>query len=102
VLGGKEIEYFGHTGSENLPERIGTLVEFLLARVEVRYEIAGGAATVPERVKTARREIIRRLEELPTDAPGTEQLINDLDEMFLVVQVYSYPPRSCFLRATKF
>ena len=28
---------------------------------------------------------------MPVDAPEAEQLISDLDEMFLVVQAYSYP-----------
>ena len=91
LLALKEIEFFGRTSSGSLPERIGTLIEFLLARVEVRYDIAGAATTVPERVKAARREIIRRLEEMPADALETEQLISDLDEMFVVVQAYSYP-----------
>ena len=59
--------------------------------MEARYSITGGATTVPERVKAARREMIRRLEEMPAESPETEQLINDLDEMFLVVQAYSYP-----------
>ncbi len=66
-------------------------IEFLLSRVEAQYDIAGVAKTVPERVKAARREIIRRLDEMPTGALGIEQLTNHLDDMFLVVQAYSYP-----------
>jgi hypothetical protein len=91
LLALKEIEFFGHTSSGTLRERTGMLIEFLLSRVEAQYDIAGVAKTVPERVKAARREIIRRLDEMPTGALGIEQLTNHLDDMFLVVQAYSYP-----------
>jgi hypothetical protein len=91
MLALKEIEFFGRTSSGSLPERIGALIEFLLARVEAKHDIAGKATTVPERVKAARRKIIHCIEEMSNEAPEIEQLTNDLDEMLLVVKAYSYP-----------
>ncbi len=91
VLALKEIEILGQTLKGRVPERIANLVEFLLGRIEARYGVDPAGETVPERVKTLRREAIQQLESLPDDAPERRQIEEDLDDLFLVVQAFSYP-----------
>ncbi len=87
----KEIEYLGHTGSGPLPQRLAELVDFILGRIEARHGLDGSTATVPERVKTLRHHLIQRLESLTNEAPNRRQCEEDLDGVFLVVQLFSYP-----------
>ena len=47
--------------------------------------------TVPERVKAVRQQIITRLTGLPADDPLRRQSEQDLEDVFLVVQLFSYP-----------
>ena len=47
--------------------------------------------TVPERVKALRQQAIGRLEKLPEDDPMRCQYEDHLDDVFLVVQLFSYP-----------
>ena len=46
---------------------------------------------MPERVKAVRQQIITRLTELPADDPLRRQGEQDLEDVFLVVQLFSYP-----------
>ncbi len=87
----KEIEYLGTARAGRLPDRLGHLCDATLSRIEERYEIEPAAAAVPARVKEARREILRRLEETDEDASGRRGLEADLDDLFFVVQLFSYP-----------
>ena len=91
VLALKEIEFMGATYSGSVPERIANLMEFLLGRIEARHGMDPAGATVPERVKALRREAIKQLEEHPDNDPARLQAIEDLDDLFLVVQAFSYP-----------
>jgi 1-acyl-sn-glycerol-3-phosphate acyltransferase len=87
----KEIEYLGHTGSGPLPKRLAELTDFILGRIEARLGLGASAAAVPERVKTLRHHLIQRLESLADAAPDRWQCEEDLDDVFLVVQLFSYP-----------
>jgi 1-acyl-sn-glycerol-3-phosphate acyltransferase len=91
VLALKEIEFMGATYSGSVPERIANLIEFLLGRIEARHGKDPCGATVPERVKALRREAIKQLEEHPDDGPARRNALEDLDDLFLVVQAFSYP-----------
>jgi len=91
VLALKEIEFFGETRRGPVPERIAHLIEFIVGQIEARYGLDPSGATVPERVKALRRVAIKQLEELPEDDPRRAQLEEDLDDVFLVVQAFSYP-----------
>ncbi len=91
VLALKEIEFMGETYSGSVPERIANLIEFLLGRIEARHGMDPSGATVPERVKMLRREAIKQMEEHPDDDPARRQALEDLDDLFLVVQAFSYP-----------
>ena len=87
----KEIEYLGHTGAGPLPERIGEFIGSILGRLDQRYDIDSSGSTVPERVKALRQKAIERFESLPENDPGRKPCGQDLDDLFLVVQVFSYP-----------
>lgn len=87
----KEIEYLGHSASGTLPERVANLVDFILGCLESRYNLGRTGLTVPERVKAVRQAAIQRLEELPEGDPERRQCGEDLDDVFLAVQLFSYP-----------
>jgi 1-acyl-sn-glycerol-3-phosphate acyltransferase len=87
----KEIEYLGHTGSGPLPQRLGELVNFILGCIEGRLGIDSPAATVPERIKALRHHLIQRLEAMKDGGSERRQCEEDLDDVFLAVQLFSYP-----------
>jgi 1-acyl-sn-glycerol-3-phosphate acyltransferase len=91
VLALKEVEYLGHASSGPLPRRIAEFTEFLLGAMEIRYGIAHADATVPERVKALRQYAIKRLDDLPPGDAARRQIETDLDDIFLVIQLFSYP-----------
>jgi len=87
----KELEYLKNTESGRLPERIASLREHILADVEQRNEIEVSKKSVPERVKAVRKKIMEK--ELANDVSQeeSEQLSHDMEDLFLVVQSFSYP-----------
>ena len=87
----KEVEILGKTQSGPLVERIHKLIEFILGRVECGNGLSANGKSIPERVKEARRTLIARLETLPEDESNRHCVLEDLDDLFLVVQAYSYP-----------
>ncbi len=91
LLAIKELEYFRETQSGAMPDRIRALADHLMSKVEARHELASDGKSIPERVKAARRTIIEKLsaESLPEQARKT--LDDDLEDVFLVVQSFSYP-----------
>lgn len=91
MLALKEIEFCEQTGSGPLPDRIQKLIECILGPIESRCETCGTGKTVPERVKAVRNCVISKLEELPEVAPERQAWYDVLDDVFLVIQAYSYP-----------
>ncbi|NQT17762.1 MAG: 1-acyl-sn-glycerol-3-phosphate acyltransferase [Planctomycetes bacterium] len=91
VLALKEIEFLGHTCSGPVRKRVADLMEFILGRIEARYALDSSKVTVPERVKLLRKHVIERLADLPDDDERRKQCREDLDDVFLVVQAFSYP-----------
>ena len=87
----KEIEMLGHTQSGTLPERIGSFIEMILARVKLKHALPSEGLSIPERVKAARHAAIACLEQRPDDSDLRRQMAEDLDDLFLVVQAFSYP-----------
>jgi 1-acyl-sn-glycerol-3-phosphate acyltransferase len=88
VLNMKECEYFGQAGEGPLPSRSARLMFALLGRLEDRYAIFSPKPTVPERVKQLRQRAIQRME---SEAGAREQSRRDLDDLFFVNQLFSYP-----------
>jgi hypothetical protein len=90
LLALKEIEILGATCAGRLPERITHLIEFILGRIEARFGLSE-SHTVPERVKSARRYVIKQLEGSSPNDADRQTLYDTLDDLFLVVQAFSYP-----------
>jgi len=91
ILGLKEQEFLGHARTGTLPERIKTLSESILASIEDKYGIKDRTSTLPERVKLCRRHAIQLLENNMLDQVEHEAAQIDLDDIFVVTQLFSYP-----------
>jgi hypothetical protein len=91
LLSLKEIEYLGQAQTGTLKDRINSLSNKILSDLETRYITKPSAASIPERVKSVRREIIKMLEDENAPAVDTEQTKIDLDDLFVVIQLFSYP-----------
>lgn len=91
ILGVKEQEYLQHTQAGTLPERIRSLAEFILSGLEDKYGLTNRTLTIPERVKLCRRHAIKLVEDetLPPDEHDAAKM--DLDDIFVVTQLFSYP-----------
>ena len=87
----KEIEFYGHSVSGPLVERICNLTDFLLLGLEKRYAIDASQAAVPERVKLLRQQAIRRLVESREGSSERRQCEEDISDLFLAMQLFSYP-----------
>jgi hypothetical protein len=87
----KEIEYFGHSSSGPVPQRLESAMHDVLGGIEDRYGLAGTDLSIPERVKALRQHAIKQLEALPEDSPERRPYETDLDDLFVVVQGISYP-----------
>lgn len=88
----KEVEYLKAPQSGALTERISRLGDSILTNAERRHG-CNAVGTVPERVKELRRNIIAKIssqDPVPT-SDQLQQLENDLEDVFLVVQSFSYP-----------
>ncbi len=87
----KEIEYLKHTRAGTVQERCRFLVEELLSQKEARYGKNKGDLPVPERVKEVRRAIIELVEKVDTDEATKQLGHEDMEDLHLVVQLFSYP-----------
>lgn len=90
----KELDYLGYTCSGRLRDRIRGLLETVVSRLEKRHAITDTRGTPPERVKSLRQAIIRRLED-ETNPPASgsseeRQLHCDMEDIFFAMQLYSY------------
>jgi hypothetical protein len=91
LLALKELEFLGNTGSGTIPERIATLVNHILQGLDQHYDIDSSGSTVPERVKALRQKAIEKMAVLSENDPEHKQCGVDLDDLFFVVQAFSYP-----------
>ena len=91
ILGLKEQEFLGHTRTGTLPERIQGLAEFILSNMEAKYGIKNHTPTLPERVKACRRHAIHLIEDVNLSEAEHEAAQIDLDDIFVVTQLFSYP-----------
>lgn len=91
LLALKELEYLGRTQSGTVVERTRLLANLVLQEKELRFGIKSPSDSTPERVKELRRQFIQQLERPDLDDVGHNQLQRDMDDLFLVIQLYSYP-----------
>ncbi len=87
----KELEYLKQTQSGRLPERIAMLREHILSNVEQRNGIDASTKSIPERVKAARKTIMEKELAGAAEPDQATQLNHDMEDLFLVVQSFSYP-----------
>ncbi len=91
IMALKELEYLGSTSSGPLPERTDALAQYILNNLEQRHDIKTIKPSIPERVKELRGLALKRISELEDFDPDCQPYKNDLNDLFLVVQLFSYP-----------
>jgi hypothetical protein len=91
MLSLKEREFTGKSAQGALPERIGALARQILGRIEDRHGVRPGQATIPERIKEMRRSCLKRRDDVPEGSAERRAIDDDLDDLFFVVQLFSYP-----------
>ena len=105
VLALKELDILGETRTGRMQERINYLTNHILTRIEQRYQLHPNGRSTPERVKDLRQRIIGQSDGNGTrngnhsvgkhavDNYAEEQQCpeRDMEELFLVMQLYSYP-----------
>lgn len=91
LLSLKELEYLGHSRPGRVPERCLFLADAILCRQEKFYSVRPASSKIPERVKELRRVLIERLEKRDQDPNDRFQAQSDMEDLFLVIQLYSYP-----------
>lgn len=93
LLAIKEEEYLGHAQSGDLASRIVSFQRELVETVEDTLQQKASSDRVPDRVKALRRVVRRELTESMAPLPPERRtlLLDQLDTLFLVVQLYSYP-----------
>ncbi len=94
VLSLKELEYLGTTVNGEVNDRIVGLAEHILTELETEHQVKVTDNLTPVRVKNLRQAIIEK-----TNQPSTQnspeklkRLFQQMDDLFLVTQLYSYRP----------
>jgi 1-acyl-sn-glycerol-3-phosphate acyltransferase len=93
ILSLKEVEYLGSPASGTFKDRAANLMERILAGMEGRLLKGRRATTTPERVKELRRACLELLVK-PECQKGSvlwQSARNDLEDLFVVMQIFSYP-----------
>jgi 1-acyl-sn-glycerol-3-phosphate acyltransferase len=93
LLAIKEVEFLGQVQSGDLVEHISNLRNRLVGMIEQKHLEREKEGSIPARVKALRGRIRRRLIDSDGDlSPEQEEsLYDDLDTLFVAVQLYSYP-----------
>ena len=91
TLGLLELDYLGAHRTGPLPGRLEALRDHILAEIEGRRLGRPGTAPAPVRVKELRRACLDALADPTTPADEADRLRRDLDDLFVVVQLFSYP-----------
>src|SRR4030095_5547183 len=73
------------------PDRTVRVAEAVVARLERHHKVASKGGIIPERVKEVRRAVIKAIEQDGATPESKSKLANDLDDLFFVIQLFSYP-----------
>jgi 1-acyl-sn-glycerol-3-phosphate acyltransferase len=89
----KEVEYMGSPSSGTFKERAANLIERILAAIEDRRLKGKRSLTVPERVKDLRKVCLEAIEkeQASGNSPAAIDARHDIEDLFLVIQIFSYP-----------
>lgn len=90
VLGLKELEYLGSVRTGNLATRLHDLGEEILRRLEAKHAVKCNGCH-PVRVKELRRTVLTKSNDLRTPLEDLKHLQHDMDDLFVVMQLFSYP-----------
>lgn len=91
LLALKELEYMGQAQSGLLKERTLRLADAVLTGLELRHHVQNKGGILPERVKEVRRTVIKAIEQEGLTVEEKERLTADMDDLFFVIQLFSYP-----------
>jgi 1-acyl-sn-glycerol-3-phosphate acyltransferase len=91
MLGLKELEYLGSAQSGSLKERLVNLRGHVLGQIEDRRLGKRQTDAVPVRVKELRRACLEALADPKTTPADAQALRLDLDDLFGVMQLFTYP-----------
>lgn len=90
VLSRLELRYFAEIQSAPLPERITALSNRIVDGVD-SYFATRTVGLVPQRIKVLRQLAIRRRQGTPPHDPRRMAVEQQLEELHLALQLYSYP-----------
>ena len=91
ILAVKEVEHLGEISSGTVSARIVRLRDKLLERLESLYLGRVGSDPLPERITAVHRCILEGLRSGELGKDGEAASRSDLDVLFLVLQLFSYP-----------
>lgn len=91
ILALKEIEHLGRPHGGSVVDRANRLATAVLERLEEKYGVANKAVQLAERVKELRRALIKKGEQDGLNDDARQQLGHDMDDLFFVIQLFSYP-----------
>jgi hypothetical protein len=93
LLALKELEYLGKVQTGEIDERLESLINYLLGRLEAKWLSGKRQFTFLGRVKSLRAAILKDMlaGELSTEERETRW--HDLADIYLAIQLSSYPPR---------
>jgi hypothetical protein len=92
VVALKELDFFSTTRSGSVKERAAALTDAILTQMETRHSLPS-RGTVPERAKALRQALIKQVEDetMPSSNGALAQLQQEMEDVFFVMQLYSYP-----------
>lgn len=92
LLSIKEEEFLGEAQQGDLVGRIRKLQQHLIRQIEQKHGRSGEGQPVPLRLKALRHVIRQELNAAVSPPPARrEELYNELEQLFVVQQLYSYP-----------
>ena len=91
LLALKELEYLNAPQSGEITERVRRLASAVLNRLEAKHQLSRPPVGIPERAKEVRRAVITAMEQESISAEQRAGLETDLEDVFFVIQLYSYP-----------
>lgn len=92
LLSIKEEEFLGEAQQGDLVGRIRKLQQHLIRQIEQKHGRSGEGQPVPLRLKALRHVIRQELNAAVSPPPARrEELYNELEQLFVAQQLYSYP-----------
>jgi 1-acyl-sn-glycerol-3-phosphate acyltransferase len=91
LLSLKELEFHGEARPGPIKERVASLRDSILDRIEDKHVGKRRVDTVPVRIKELRRVCLEALAEPNATPERVAELRRDLNDIFVALQLFSYP-----------